>query len=88
MKSVPNIVLKRIQNATFVPTEFVGEYQLGLGPLTNNGADFVGWEKIPDAFRGGFSCLTNDTLAAYPKDWPEIEVFSVFPHILCLSSLD
>ena len=58
----------------FVGTEFAGEYQLGLGPLTNNGADFLGWEKIPKALRSGFSSKTTSDLATFPADWPEIEV--------------
>jgi hypothetical protein len=57
-----------------VPTEYAGEYQEGLGILTNNGADFLGWEKIPAAYRTEFSKQTEEILSLFPADWPEIEV--------------
>jgi hypothetical protein len=67
-------MLPFVKNETFVLTEYAGEYQLGLGPLTNNGADFLGWEKIPQSLRGQFSSQTLKDLAQFPSDWPEIEV--------------
>jgi choline dehydrogenase len=51
-----------------------GEYQLGLGPLTNNGADYLGWEKIPENVRCNFSPSTQQALSKFPADWPEVEV--------------
>jgi hypothetical protein len=63
-----------LKDPAFFPTEYVGEYQLGLGPLTNNGADFLGWEKIPASLRSKFSSSTLKDLAKFPADWPEIEV--------------
>ncbi|KAL3462680.1 hypothetical protein BJX64DRAFT_288144 [Aspergillus heterothallicus] len=46
------------------------------GPLTNPVADFIAWEKIPDAFRSGFSSDTQQSLADFPSDWPEAEYMS------------
>jgi hypothetical protein len=47
---------------------------LCLGPLTNNAGDFIAWEKIPLSLRTVFSKQTNESLAKYPADWPEIVV--------------
>ena len=42
--------------------------------MTNNGADFVGWEKIPEHYRRNFSATTKAAMSQFPADWPEIEV--------------
>lgn len=46
------------------------------GPLTNNVADFLAWEKVPDDLRSYFPILVQDDLAHFPEDWPEIEYLS------------
>lgn len=46
----------------------------GTGPLTSIGADFAGWEKLPDSYRTNFSGATNKAFAAWPSDWPELEI--------------
>ncbi|KAL3448414.1 hypothetical protein BJX65DRAFT_317565 [Aspergillus insuetus] len=46
------------------------------GPLTNPVADFIAWEKIPVNFRSNFSSETQDSLADFPRDWPEVEYMS------------
>lgn len=46
----------------------------GTGPLTNIGADFFAWEKLPEAYRANFSDATREAYAAWPDDWPEIEI--------------
>jgi hypothetical protein len=67
-------MLPFVKDPAFFPTEYAGEYQSGLGPLTNNGADFLGWEKIPQSLRANFNSQTLKDLAQFPTDWPEIEV--------------
>lgn len=37
------------------------------------GFDYIGWEKLPDVYREGFSNQTKADLAQFPSDWPEIE---------------
>jgi choline dehydrogenase len=54
--------------------------------LTNNAGDFLAWEKIPSALRAAFSKQTNETLAKYPADWPEIEVCRTADHLACWSN--
>ncbi|KAI4864081.1 putative glucose-methanol-choline oxidoreductase [Hypoxylon rubiginosum] len=46
------------------------------GMLTTTGIEVLGWEKIPDDLRSGWSNTTTTTLAAYPEDWPEVEYLS------------
>jgi len=43
------------------------------GQLTNAGADFIGWEKLPEPYRSNLSQSALNDLASYPSDWPEIE---------------
>lgn len=42
------------------------------GPYSQAGGYFS-FEKIPEALRNNFSQETNDKLAAFPEDWPEIQ---------------
>lgn len=45
----------------------------GTGPLTNEGGDFVGWEKLPAASRANLSATAIEELSKFPSDWPELE---------------
>lgn len=49
-------------------------YYNGTGPLSSEGADFWGWEKLPARLRTGFTNSTNAALAKFPADWPELEI--------------
>ncbi|MCJ1355090.1 MAG: hypothetical protein MMC33_005081 [Icmadophila ericetorum] len=44
------------------------------GILTSNGADFIGWEKLPPASRAKLSATALADLASFPADWPENEM--------------
>ncbi|MCJ1315485.1 hypothetical protein MMC15_000805 [Xylographa vitiligo] len=44
------------------------------GILTSNGADFIGWEKLPAASRAALSPSALADLATFPPDWPENEM--------------
>jgi choline dehydrogenase-like flavoprotein len=46
------------------------------GPLTSNVAEFIGWEKMPDAYRSTWSESTRQALSWFPDDWPEVEHIS------------
>jgi choline dehydrogenase len=37
------------------------------------GADYIGWEKLPEPYRSNLSSAAVSELAAFPDDWPEIE---------------
>ncbi|CAG8952206.1 hypothetical protein HYFRA_00000946 [Hymenoscyphus fraxineus] len=37
------------------------------------GADYIGWEKLPEPYRSSLSNTTITQLSTYPADWPEIE---------------
>jgi choline dehydrogenase len=41
--------------------------------LTRAGFDFIGWTKLPDAYRPALGAQTLADLAQFPPDWPEIE---------------
>ena len=47
------------------------------GVFTNPVCDYIGWEKVPEADRSGFSESTTSALAQFPSDWPEVEVSSI-----------
>ncbi|KAI0399562.1 putative glucose-methanol-choline oxidoreductase [Xylaria palmicola] len=47
------------------------------GIYTNPTADVIGWEKIPDRLREGWSNETLSALAELPEDWPEAEYISL-----------
>lgn len=47
------------------------------GQLTNAGVDFIGWEKLPQPYRGNLSASAIKALAQFPADWPEIEYVRV-----------
>ncbi|KAL0260752.1 hypothetical protein SLS55_004442 [Diplodia seriata] len=46
------------------------------GVLSSNVVELLGWEKLPAALRANFSRETVDALAAFPDDWPEVELIS------------
>lgn len=39
----------------------------------NYGADYIGWEKLPEPYRSNLSSTTISELATFPADWPEVE---------------
>lgn len=47
------------------------------GIFTSTGVDVLGWEKVPDDLRKGFTNATLAKLATYPADWPELEYLSI-----------
>lgn len=47
------------------------------GPLTNPGGEYAGFEKIPAELRTNFSAVTNQQLARFPADWPEVEYLTL-----------
>lgn len=44
------------------------------GILTNQAADYLGWEKLPEANFRQLSNATKRALSEYPADWPELEL--------------
>ncbi|KAK6860484.1 alcohol oxidase [Apiospora arundinis] len=72
----------KVQTLTRIATDplyaagqLLGPYSLfKQGPLTNNGCDFLGWEKVP---RSLLSPQAASNLSSqFPADWPEIEYIS------------
>lgn len=55
--------------------------------LTNNGVDFLGWEKVPQYLRSAFTSDALATLEALPDDWPEIEYMSAAAYVGNCTSL-
>ncbi|PBP24868.1 GMC oxidoreductase [Diplocarpon rosae] len=61
----------------YLIAQLAGDYGIKKqGPLTNPVCDYLGWEKVPDALRTGFTPATKADLASFPEDWPEIEYLS------------
>ncbi|QSZ37565.1 hypothetical protein DSL72_008663 [Monilinia vaccinii-corymbosi] len=48
--------------------------QTHSGILTSNGADYIGWEKIPLPQRSNLSAQALADLLTFPPDWPELEM--------------
>ncbi|KAG9962704.1 hypothetical protein KCU61_g4301, partial [Aureobasidium melanogenum] len=44
------------------------------GILTNTGADYFAWEKLPSEYLSKLSQQARTDLAAFPSDWPDYEV--------------
>lgn len=43
------------------------------GILTSPQVEYIGWEKLPAAYRANFTNSTRADLAQFPADWPEVE---------------
>ena len=62
-------------NSAAFLTQQVNDYNIQrTGQLTNSAVDLLAWEKLPKANREKLSKATQDGLAKYPADWPEIEL--------------
>ena len=44
------------------------------GILTNTGADFFGWEKLPNSYLKKLDYTTRKYLSSFPDDWPDYEL--------------
>ncbi|KAI0123316.1 hypothetical protein BJ170DRAFT_105047 [Xylariales sp. AK1849] len=66
--------LDRVLHDPVVLAETLASYIAdGTGPLSSNVIEFLGWEKIPQSYRDTWSAETQEALAAFPDDWPEVE---------------
>ena len=62
-------------DAFYMLNQYVGAYQHQQnGPLTTNAGDFGAFEKLPEDLRSNFTAEALEELAAFPTDWPEVEV--------------
>ncbi|KAF7531934.1 hypothetical protein G7054_g8440 [Neopestalotiopsis clavispora] len=69
--------LDRVLHDPVVLAESLAEYVAdGTGPLSSNVVEFIGWEKLPDEYRETWSAETQEALAQFPDDWPEVEHIS------------
>jgi choline dehydrogenase len=49
------------------------EYQVDrTGPFINAGADYIGWEKVPERYRSNLSASALSDLAQFPADWQDV----------------
>ncbi|KAH8658209.1 hypothetical protein BX600DRAFT_482625 [Xylariales sp. PMI_506] len=61
-------------NPLYILAQFASSYTFKQGgPLSNQIADYLGWEKVPDDMRANFTDDVRAALAQFPEDWPEIE---------------
>lgn len=73
------ITLTKAANDPVYLTEQLALYTIThTGALTNNVADYLGWEKIPQHLRSTFTPDTEEKLSRFPSDWPEVEVRHLF----------
>jgi choline dehydrogenase len=47
------------------------------GPLQNNNADYIAFERLPEDTLSSFTTASQSALSAYPVDWPEVEYFAI-----------
>ncbi|KAK8016724.1 hypothetical protein PG993_014913 [Apiospora rasikravindrae] len=68
--------LTRIANdPLYVAAQLLGPYAVSRqGPLTSNGCDFLGWEKVPRELLPPQAAA--DLSTQFPADWPELEYIS------------
>ncbi|KAK8122847.1 hypothetical protein PG984_011517 [Apiospora sp. TS-2023a] len=68
--------LTRLANdPVYTTAQFLGPYTMfKQGPLTNDGCDFLGWEKVPRSLLP--SPAAADLSSQFPADWPELEYIS------------
>lgn len=67
-----------VTNLSYAAGQIASALNTKNGSLTNPGADFLAWEKIPQPVRTAFSQETLDKLSQFPPDWPEAEVREIF----------
>ena len=54
--------------------QLIEEYRVNrTGALTSAPVVYLGWEKLPDSYRGNLSASARADLAKFPADWPELE---------------
>ncbi|KAK9426690.1 putative Glucose-methanol-choline oxidoreductase N-terminal domain-containing protein [Seiridium unicorne] len=69
--------LDRVLHDPVVLAETLVDYVAdGTGALSSNVVEFLGWEKLPDKYRETWSTETQEALAQFPDDWPEVEHIS------------
>lgn len=62
-----------LNNATIAEAAAAEYTQNHTGILTNAGADYLGWEKLPAKNFAQLSNKTQQALSAFPEDWPNLE---------------
>lgn len=83
--NVPTVT-KVANDLLFVGSEFVGHYSFDKdGPLANNIADFLAWEKLPRDMLTPEARRVLD--AEYPADWPDMEYLSAAGYVGDFSNL-
>jgi choline dehydrogenase-like flavoprotein len=76
-------------NPLYLAQQLVNYTVAALGPLTNNVADMLAWERIPSST---LNSIGASALNAYPSDWPFLEAFSApgavgnFANLLALNA--
>lgn len=63
-----------LKNATFEAEQKAAYHSLpSVSIYGNYGADYIGWEKLPQNYRQNLSSTALSQLSQFPSDWPEIE---------------
>lgn len=68
--------LTYLQNPLYLAKSLFQYFVKKAGPLTNNTADFLAFEKIPPELRASMGEKVLEELSKFPDDWPEIEYLS------------
>ena len=69
-----NTLTTFVTNLIYAAGQLINGVLAKNGPLTNPVADFLAWEKIPPSLRSQWTQETQQALAEFPSDWPEVEV--------------
>ncbi|KAH0344390.1 alcohol oxidase, partial [Aureobasidium melanogenum] len=75
----PQNILTQHGIETLTDAEFAAQVEAEYtknhsGILTNTGADYFAWEKLPSKYLSKLSQQARTDLAAFPIDWPDYEV--------------
>lgn len=77
--------LTRIAHDPIYLAEQAFDYLFKHDGVLSSSVDWLGWEKLPDAYRANLSSSAKSDLDSFPSDWPEVEVRSTMSPP-CLSS--
>ncbi|KAL9078850.1 MAG: hypothetical protein Q9157_002220 [Trypethelium eluteriae] len=69
--------LSQLANPEVAEKAYIDYITNQTGPLQSAGTNLIGWEKLPELYRKNFTENTTSDLAAFPTDWPELELLPV-----------
>jgi choline dehydrogenase len=67
------ITHSKLLDPAFAVSQIIAYNTNRTGMFCNQGDDMLAWEKLPASYRKKLSRATQEGLAKFPADWPELE---------------